>query len=122
MSAYGCLLVLPTLPLSFLLLPAGAVALGATPAGVASIRAAARVEPPVVGAPPSNVNSITAGVDCVGGNQTWSVCCVNPAMTIAHAKLRNVPIMTYSVAARWCQFLMSPNRRIDFVAMRNPIP
>ena len=53
--------------------------------------------------------------------QYLMVLCVKTATSIAHPKLRNVPIIMYSATLRWDVSLISPKRRIDFAAMRKPI-
>lgn len=57
-----------------------------------------------------------------GGNQCWIACLVSTEIDNAQPKLRNVPMMMYSATLRWLAFLISPNRRIDLAAIRNPIP
>ena len=54
-------------------------------------------------------------------SQCLMVLCVKTATSIAHPKLRNVPIIMYSATLRWVVSLISPKRRIDFAAMRKPI-
>jgi len=48
--------------------------------------------------------------------------CVSNEISNAQPKLRNVPIMMYSATLRWLASFISPNRRIDFAAIRKPIP